>query len=522
VSRSRVASAAFLLLSALGTAARDAAAGGPIGPNGSPIQTSEYAIDLFQGPVFAGSRVTGLAGSYVAISEDVDGNLQNPATPAVRPFFSYSHFDYWLGFGLTFPATLQNMDFFNSGSKTTLTNAPDSFVFFTPSVNLQFGELGMGVSLEMQQYELSGPTDGEKIRVTIPTTHVQVAHGIDHNQWVLGVGARLLSMHAASTDNEATKFKSSGTGLELGAVYKPENRPFRFGVAVRTSILTNAKYSDSLFPNDNGDLVVPGGSGDSYLPKIVALPWDFNFGAAVQIGSRPMNPPWRSIPELIERQILEHRLRQVEREDRMEEDIKAARTSEEKDSIALTYSHQQASDDRALAQEALAAREKRENYLRMMNRSYLQISASMLVTGPVVDAVGVESLLSQVVNRSGQHTVVSPRLGLEWGALPELLKVRGGTYLEPTRFDTSEPRWHATAGLDIKLIKWNVFGLWPDDYMWRLGLGLDASRRYYTWGLTIAGWYPRRGGQPESTPQGAAAPVPGAGAVPSPPGLTGQ
>jgi hypothetical protein len=27
--------------------------------------------------------------------------------------------------------------------------------------------------------------------------------------------------------------------------------------------------------------------------------------------------------------------------------------------------------------------------------------------------------------------------------------------------------------------------------MWRLGLGGDVSRDYFTWGLTIAGWYPR-------------------------------
>jgi len=75
----RVAGAAIALL-----LARIAAAGGPLGPNGSALQTSDYAIDLYQGPVFAGSRVTGLAGAYVAIAEDVDGDLQNPATPAVR------------------------------------------------------------------------------------------------------------------------------------------------------------------------------------------------------------------------------------------------------------------------------------------------------------------------------------------------------------------------------------------------------------------------------------------------------
>ncbi len=74
----------------------------------------------FHGPVFAGTRVTGLGGAYVAIAEDVDGDLQNPAAPAVRPFFSFTQFDYWLGFGITFPATLSGVDFFNSGSKTNL------------------------------------------------------------------------------------------------------------------------------------------------------------------------------------------------------------------------------------------------------------------------------------------------------------------------------------------------------------------------------------------------------------------
>src|SRR5688572_2724058 len=115
--------ALFVALAVLFWSVR-APAGGPLGSDGQPITTSEYALDLFQGPLFAGSRVTGLAGAYVAIAEDVDGDLQNPAAPAVRPFFSYTDFDYWLGFGLTFPATLEEMDFFNSGSKTNIANPP--------------------------------------------------------------------------------------------------------------------------------------------------------------------------------------------------------------------------------------------------------------------------------------------------------------------------------------------------------------------------------------------------------------
>src|SRR5262245_58440780 len=58
--------------------ARPAAAGGPIGENGEQISTSRYGIDLFQGPVYAGSRVTGLGGAYVALGWDVDGMQQTP------------------------------------------------------------------------------------------------------------------------------------------------------------------------------------------------------------------------------------------------------------------------------------------------------------------------------------------------------------------------------------------------------------------------------------------------------------
>jgi len=488
---------ALLVLSGLCFVARGAAADGALGPNGSEIQTSNYALDLFHGPVFAGTRVTGLGGAYVAIAEDVDGDLQNPAAPAVRPFFSNSQFDYWLGFGITFPATLSGVDFFNSGTKTNLTNTPDAFVFFTPAVNLQWGEFGLGLTLEMQQYELSGPPPGGSIRVRIPTTHLQLARGIDHNQLVIGAGARLVSMSVSGPD-AGSAFSSGGIGLEFGAVYKPENLPLRLGVAVRTPVETQASYRDGLLPDVNGDLVVQTKAGPAYLPKIVAVPWDFNFGFAVQVGKRPLNPPWRMLPELTERQTLVHRLRELDREQAEREALSRATTAADRERIVRTFDSEQAADDRRFADEQLAARRAIEREHLVMNQFYLQFSGAMLISGAVEAAVGIESLLTQKVNRSGQRVVSSPRVGIECGILPELIKLRAGSYLEPTRFETSDMRVHGTAGIDIKLFRWSVFGAWPDDYMWRLGLGGDASTRYYTFGLSLGGWYPRQSGQPES------------------------
>lgn len=500
----------WLLPLCVATCATPLYAGGPIGPNGTPIRTSEYALDLFHGPVFAGSRVTGLAGAYVAIAEDVDGDLQNPAAPAVRPFFSYTHFDYWLGFGLTFPATLANTDFFNSGSKTHIANGPDSFVFFTPAVNLQWGELGIGANVELQNYALSKSSEtGEPssgISATIPTVHLQVAHGFRQNQLVLGGGVRIVSISIRDTLAERADFVSTGTGLEFGGVFKPHDLPLRLGVAFRTAIRTEASYRETLLPNSNGDLVVTSSDGSEvFLPKAVACPWDVNFGFAVQFGQRPFNPPWRTSDRVVERRALQHRIREIDREHARKAELAKANTSDERREIEQTYDREREADERALARDLDGARELIEAELTKMNRFYVQLSTALLVSGAVDDAVGVESLLTQTVNRSGQRPVSSPRLGVESGGFLSFLRVRGGVYLEPTRFDGSQERLHGTLGVDIKLLRWNVFGAWPDDYMWRLGLGADAARQYSTWGVTLAGWYPRHA-EPRETKSSAVFP----------------
>lgn len=116
------------------------------------------------------------------------------------------------------------------------------------------------------------------------------------------------------------------------------------------------------------------------------------------------------------------------------------------------------------------------------------------ISGTAEEAVGVDSFLSQVVNRSGEEIAFSPRIGAESEVWPKLLKLRAGTYFEPTRFETSAPRWHATAGCDIRLFRWDVFGIWPDHYLWRVRASADVSERYFVWGLSIGGWYPRLAG----------------------------
>jgi hypothetical protein len=480
-----------------------ALAAGRLGSNGSPIETSSYSIDLYQGAVFAGNRVMGLSGAYVAIAEDVDGDLQNPAAPAMRPFYSIENFDYSLGLGLTFPGRLASIDFFNSGSVTGFRGSSDQPVFVTPALNLQWGTFGIGLTAELQDYELTkGQTapaasggSSASLEAVLTTFHVQFANAFLDGQLVAGVGLRVQSMdldEGPPEGNSRTLFGSSGSGIEVGAVWRPNLQPYRLGIAFRSPIDTQPSFSRNLLPSAQGDLVVASNGKTLYLPERVSLPWDVNVGAAFQIGRRPLNPIPRTVASVAERATLTYRLRELDREEERERRLALAQTGAERAALETEFAKEAERDAQSLEHAyAEAKRALNESFART-SRQYLLLSASLVVSGHVRDAVGVESFLDQNVNRSGTHIVYSPRIGAESEVWEERLKLRGGAYLEPTRFETSHPRLHGTLGADVRLFRWNVFGLWPDDFMWQLGGSIDLAERYLTWGVSLSGWYPRR------------------------------
>jgi hypothetical protein len=126
---------------------------------------------------------------------------------------------------------------------------------------------------------------------------------------------------------------------------------------------------------------------------------------------------------------------------------------------------------------------------RRARENKLLIAAALTVTGPMKNGVGVESFFSQAVERSGRRTSWSPRLGVEGEPLADGLLLRAGSYLEPTRFDTSSPRLHATAGFDVHVpVAWSIFGLFDDDTTFRVGGALDSAERYFSWTASVGIW----------------------------------
>jgi hypothetical protein len=132
-----------------------------------------------------------------------------------------------------------------------------------------------------------------------------------------------------------------------------------------------------------------------------------------------------------------------------------------------------------------------ESRQRRMARGYVLLAASLSAFGPVHEAVGIESFLQRVVDRSGRRPVFMPQVGVETEVIPNWLKLRAGSYYEPTRFDNrnAAPRAHGTFGVTSKLLPWSVFGVWPRDAWWRAQGALDVAQRYFNWGFSIGIWH---------------------------------
>lgn len=484
----------------------NARAAGPLGPNGAPIETSDFGLDVFTGPVLGGSRMTGLAGAYSAIAEGTDGNLVNAASPAVRPFYSLDYFDYWLGFGLTLPA-LSEMDYFNTGERDPSQNLPSSFLYLTPALNLQFGTFGVGLTFEFQRYAVDASTSSGQLATIITTSHLQFANGFFGGQLVAGIGSRAVSLSAsdqscedelslvgcsvAERPKEGSSFTSIGVGPEIGVLVKPFNLPFRAGISFRSAIQTDPQYTDEFLPNENGDLTMPGMEGQPfYLPRRVELPWDLNLGFAFQFG-RPFNPVWRTPQDLAEKELLTLRLAEIEIEGRRDRELAVAVEPAERAAIKARYDLELKRHAVHVDAAMTRARAEQQRELAYWDRFYVLVTSSLTIAGAVESSVGVESYVNQSVVRSGTKTTYSPHFAIESEAIPDWLKLRSGFYYEPGRSSGSTSRGHATFGGDIRMGNFDVFGLWPADYIWGLGGFADVAPRYATFGVSLIGWYPR-------------------------------
>ncbi|HEU0034473.1 MAG TPA: hypothetical protein VFQ53_27810 [Kofleriaceae bacterium] len=115
----------------------------------------------------------------------------------------------------------------------------------------------------------------------------------------------------------------------------------------------------------------------------------------------------------------------------------------------------------------------------------LTIAADLVVTSTSTNGNGLEAFGMQQLQPSGRNLSVSVRGGAEWELAPGRLRLRGGSYWEPGRFEGVSGRIHGTLGFELRALEFELWGLRRG----KLGATIDVASRYRNLGLSIGFWH---------------------------------
>jgi hypothetical protein len=277
-----------------------------------------------------------------------------------------------------------------------------------------------------------------------------------------------------------------GFGGELGVLIRPNGAKWRIGAGLYSSAKTPYGTNEQALQRAQAFV----------LPQYAVLPWRGNVGFAYQFGKRPLNPRFSYVEEQGRAPLRALAQRESAAEHAHLARLAALELSAATDALArIAEEERDYTEQRALfdaerdAIRKTAWRALRAGVRNKWDRRYLLLTSELSFVGRVDTGLGLEAFLTQTVQRSGERVSVMPRLAAESEIWPQRMKLRAGTYLEPTRFRETNARVHGTFGLDVRLLPWDVFRIWPEDYMWQLSSALDITRNYQAFSVGIGGWY---------------------------------
>jgi hypothetical protein len=431
-----------------------------------PLPSSDFQLDLFQGPLLAPLRVTALGGAYAGYGEELAAMVSNAASPSVRAVREVRHIEFGASGSISIPIDLfENNDFDNSGDRDS---DYSDFIYATGGLNLKIGALGLGAVTEIQAYDIA-TAPGETAPITFTKTRAQIAYGALGDQVNVGLGVRAITM---GIETQGREFVFAGAAPELGILVKPELVPFRFGATYRLETRAG-QVTDGRPP------------AGLRLPQAVVQPWELEAGLSFQLGPRPFNVVFVD-PE--------------DRDDGDEARIAAARLARQRDRqrAALMGEVDDAALDEELEQledEWLERNEqrlldRRDDVVAAYPREHVLVLMSLVTTGPVDQGVSIASFLSQAdpaarprVGSSGAAVNFSPRFGIEAEPIPHWLFVRAGSYYEPNRFG-GVGRQHFTFGSALRVFSTSFWGLLPE-YPYGVEFGMDLAPRYESVSLSV-------------------------------------
>ena len=415
-----------------------------------------YTVDLVTTPVLGGARIVGMGGAYTALASGIDGAVYNPAGYGER----YEKEIEWFAWDVTGQLALSNVfsknDFDNNG---TATQGTGEAVQVSLGLRLQFSYFGSGVTWLARRYSLRDDS-GQKFQVTLQTLRTGSGYSFLNGGLVAGFTVSQYKLDISNADGDrAAHF--AGYGAEIGVLIRPAHKRYRVGFVARTPANVTPRR-DTLFESIGSNAASP-----LVLPSKIHVPWELSAGFAYQFGERRTNTPWRNT----------ERLRRDLREQIANGTYQLPDTYGERAYQPLP------SDPRKAVDAAMATyREAERRFRRHQPRRYVLLSADIIAYGKTRRGHGVDAFLTQTPERSGEKVSYGARLGVESEIWPDRMKVRAGSYVEPSRFRRSYYRPHGTMGFDVRLFdiwRWSVRGSGT----------VDLAPRYLNWAIAFGLWW---------------------------------
>jgi hypothetical protein len=445
----------------------------------APQNNREFNIDLVNGPIVGPNRVVGLSGAYTALGYGIENAVITPAAYATRTLWETRWFSWDATADLS-PGPLRRIDFINDGQGATKSS---DFLFVTVGAGAIMGDIGVGAIVRSQYYRIGDNTD-----VNLILANYGLCYAFLQGQLLVGVAGRTAVL-TLSKDGIGTLGEFSQSGPEAGAILGPADMQYRIGVTARSPLHAE---NDQSTTSDLGFTA----------PQAVVLPMEVQVGFAYQFGPRPLNRRWIN-PHDRERELrnemllrrLQRQREQVRREQPHAAPAPTANWAAQPDwlrepqdpEFRRAEGERMAGEEQAL-QSAISTAERRyDAAIAALSRRYVLVSADLVFIGATDMGIGLEAFLNQERILSGQRPSLAFRIGAEGEPIPNQLRVRLGSYLEPARFSGVHPRLHATVGADLKLFSFDMFGL-MNPFELRLTASLDIAESYRSVGISVGLW----------------------------------
>jgi hypothetical protein len=426
------------------------------------LTTNDYNIDLFTSPVLGPGRIVAMGGAHIAIASGIDGAVYNPAGYAERAEKEIDFFAFDITGGIWFSGLFRNNDFNNNGGGKAERVTSTDTIQATLGTRFQFAQFGVGASGLGRIYTLKDAAGKSMSDVALLTVRTGAGYAFLDGGLVVG-GAMVftsLDLSQASSNKSLVTFR--GFGAEAGVLIRPKRERYRVGAMFRSPIDSRADQDVDVVDDDGlkraQGFVVPSG---------VHVPWEVGVGFAYQFGERRSNVPWRNT------RVLRRELRQQ---------IASGSYQAPATYGEAAYPPLPADIEKAVDAAVENYREGERRLRRHQPRRYVLLAADLLIYGKTPKGQSLSGFLSQEPEPSGHQIAYSIRLGGESEVWQDRMKVRIGTYLEPSRVSRKYYRPHGTLGVEARL-----FDFWG--WSARLTATVDGAPRYFNWGLAAGLWW---------------------------------